>query len=84
MRASCQYSGCHDTTNTGQVRIDTYDDMMMLGRVVAGKPHESEIFKRISMYGDDGHRMPQTPYSPMTDQNIRKIYIWIVQGAQNN
>lgn len=84
LRAGCTFSGCHDTTNTGQARIDRYDDMMILGRVVAGKPHESELFKRITAYQSSEDRMPAAPYQPLSEDNIRKIYIWIAQGAQNN
>jgi type 1 glutamine amidotransferase len=83
LQSNCAFSGCHDTLGHGERPLNTYDDVTHGDYVVPGKPHESEIFQRVSMTtGED--MMPQAPYPHLTDRNLRLIYIWIAQGANNN
>ncbi|HTL81822.1 MAG TPA: hypothetical protein VL651_08975 [Bacteroidia bacterium] len=84
LRSSCQSSGCHVVGGSGEAdQMDTYDDVMRHERVVAGNPHASEIYKRITASGGE-ERMPRAPYGKLSDLDISYIYVWIAQGAKNN
>jgi hypothetical protein len=77
----CTHSGCHDTVGTGVTPMNTYDDIMSMGRVEAGSPRESKIYQAIT--GTMGQElMPKEPYTLLSDRNIQLIYIWIAQGAK--
>ncbi|HEU4717158.1 MAG TPA: hypothetical protein VFU15_04975 [Bacteroidia bacterium] len=85
IRGSCQHSGCHDTLSTSQDHrvIDSYEDMMADNRIVPGKPHSSQIYIDITASsGED--MMPTVAYPRLTSEQIKLIYIWILQGAKNN
>ncbi|MBI3511575.1 MAG: hypothetical protein HY064_13010 [Bacteroidetes bacterium] len=82
IRGSCQHNGCHDTLSTTAKPIDSYNDMMTGERIVAGKPHKSDLYNRVSGASDD--KMPKDSYPALTDTQIRFLYVWIAQGAQNN
>lgn len=79
--ASCQHSGCHGTVNP-EFPLITYDDIVHGDLVVPSKPHESEIYEVITATDDD--KMPRSPYPALTDRQIRTIFVWIAQGAENN
>jgi hypothetical protein len=77
--SNCTQSGCHGR-NGEEFSLVTYQEVV--GRVSAGKPHSSELYKVITAnaYGV----MPPKPNPHMTDTEIKTIYLWIAQGANDN
>lgn len=76
--------GCHDAGSHAEGMIlDSYDNIMASGKVKPGKPNSSKIYEVITT-GEPGDRMPPSPYSPLTADEINLIYTWILQGALNN
>jgi hypothetical protein len=75
---NCATAGCHDKPNDERRPLVTYADVMHY--VKAGKPYDSKLFK--SMIKLSGNRMP--PQGLLTDQQIKSVYIWILQGAREN
>lgn len=79
-------SGCHGPGRSdGDLRLHTFDLLMKAGAseahtVVAGKPEESEIFRRITEV-DDSIRMPQKD-EPLSAAQAEIIRQWILQGAK--
>ena len=78
---NCTASDCHGAGGRAGELI-TYDDLMKDGNIVAGNPHASSIYRTIT--AQNGSQMPVPPQSPLTDQQIQTIFIWIEQGAKNN
>jgi hypothetical protein len=50
------------------------------GDVKSGNAHGSDLYKVLLRTGDE--RMP--PNGPLSDIQIKKIFIWIEQGAKDN
>lgn len=72
---NCATAGCHD--GGGRKRaLTTYSEVMHY--VSSGKPYSSELFN--AMVKLSGDKMP--PQGPLSDLQIRSIYIWILQGAK--
>jgi hypothetical protein len=74
---NCATVGCHDGTSERRSLI-TYPDLMHY--VTAGKPYSSKLFTTIIKLS--GNKMP--PNGPLSDPQIKSIYIWILQGAKEN
>lgn len=75
--SNCATAGCHDGDR--EFRLATYDEMAR--RVTAGQPQKSKIYSVITkLTGEEA--MP--PAGPLSDDQIRLIYVWIQQGAKNN
>jgi hypothetical protein len=66
----------------GSAPLETYEEITSNNYVVPGKPHSSRIYNAIT--GDGEELMPRDNYPALNDMQIRKIYIWIAQGAKNN
>ena len=81
LSGSCGSSNCHGD-NAEEFSLIGYDNVINNGDVKAGKADDSKLFEVITASGDD--IMPPSPRSPLSDDNIKKIYIWIEQGAKNN
>ena len=79
--SSCSADGCHGTMNGTSPSLLTYDEVMTI--VTAGDAHKSKFYNVIvKNVGDD--RMPKPPTAPLTDDQMKTIYLWIMQGAKNN
>jgi len=79
-------SGCHGASKVeGGYRVHTYDFLMRAGdsedaAVVAGKPQESELFRRITA-NDESSRMPQLD-DALTAAEVDIVRQWIAAGAK--
>jgi len=74
---NCATIGCHDGTSKRRPLI-TYADVMHY--VSAGKPYDSKLFTEIIKLS--GSKMP--PAGPLSDPQIKTIYVWILQGSKEN
>jgi len=77
--SNCTQSGCHGVRG-GEFELVTYDNVM--AHIQAGDPHGSKLYKTISANAIG--KMPPAPNAHLTDEEIKIIYLWIKQGAQNN
>jgi hypothetical protein len=74
--SNCALSGCHD--GSGQFSLKTYSEIV--ANVVPGMPSQSKIYKAIS--GGGSISMP--PSGQLSNQQIKLIEKWIIDGAQQN
>jgi uncharacterized membrane protein len=81
LSGSCGSSNCHGD-NAQEFSLIGYDNVINNGDVKAGKADDSKLYEVITASGNN--IMPPSPRSPLSDDNIKKIYIWIEQGAKNN
>jgi hypothetical protein len=72
---NCATSGCHDGTSRRHPLL-TYSEVMQY--VTPGKPYDSKLFTAVIKL--TGNKMP--PQGPLTDAQIKTIYVWILQGAK--
>lgn len=77
---------CHsDSKIKGGLRLDSYSRLMKGGEegfvIVAGKPDQSALFKRITLPPTDKHFMPTDGKSPLKLEEIAWIKAWIQDGA---
>lgn len=82
LSGNCTQSNCH--AGGGRLfSLRTYDDVISEGHVKAGDPHGSELYQTInnSLLVT---AMPPSPQPPLTTDQIKLIYTWILQGAKNN
>lgn len=80
--ANCTYSGCHGTENFSRIQLLTYSDIIENGGIGSGSATSSKIYKSIT--GKGAEIMPPSPHSPLIDSDIKRILLWIKQGAKNN
>ncbi len=81
--SNCALSGCHDdASREGGVILTSYENVLRTGGIRAGNPGESELYKLITEVDPD-KRMPPPPQSPLTQEQIRMVRLWIDQGAKN-
>jgi hypothetical protein len=77
--SNCASAGCHDGSKNNHLSpLLTYTDVRALS--VPGNAHGSSLYKRITQLS--GGVMP--PDQPLTEDQIKLIYVWIMQGANNN
>ncbi|MBK6640034.1 MAG: hypothetical protein KBH11_01950 [Bacteroidia bacterium] len=76
---NCAQSGCHGQ-NDEEFPLTSYDEIS--GRVEPGNGRKSQIYRVIT--GRALEFMPPSPSDPLTEDQIRSIFVWIEQGAQNN
>ena len=76
----CTESGCHGTDGSRRLKLLNYADVMT--EVSAGKPHSSNLYQTIA--ANTINTMPKPPNARMTDTEIKTIYLWILEGANNN
>ena len=82
--AQCQ--ACHGKTKAeGDYRVDSFARLMRAGEsgdrgVAAGKPDESELFRRI-LSEDKDERMP-AERDPLRKEKIELVRRWILEGAK--
>ncbi len=81
LAANCALAdGCHGSSG-GEFPLVTYDQVSRY--VNAGDPYNSKLYESIRAYAGEG-AMPPKPNSPLSDQQIGQIYVWILQGATDN
>jgi hypothetical protein len=71
---NCAQSGCHDGSGRSFSLIDY---SKIIGKVNPGDAANSRLYTSII-----NRSMP--PNNPLTDEQTKLIYIWIIQGAENN
>lgn len=84
--SNCAMSGCHSSSGGGEDEVfplTTYDEVINEGGVNAGDAHGSKFYQVISNHTLE-NVMPPSPNPPLLDDQIKLIYLWIEQGAQNN
>jgi hypothetical protein len=79
-QTNCAKSGCHDAAShqEGYV-LDSYNHIVSKGIV----PDNSKSSKLYLVLTGGENRMPPSPNSPLTNQQINLIAQWIDEGAQN-
>ncbi|OAI56214.1 hypothetical protein AYO47_09230, partial [Planctomyces sp. SCGC AG-212-M04] len=79
-------SGCHGSSKVeGGYRVHTFEFLTRAGdsegaAIQAGKPQESELFRRITA-ADESERMPQLD-DPLSAEDVNIIRSWIAEGAK--
>jgi hypothetical protein len=81
LSANCAQSGCHGNIDKRRFSLLTYEEVMSSNTVISGDAHNSNLYKAIT---GRNNIMPKAPQSPLSDSQIRYIFIWIGQGAKNN
>jgi mono/diheme cytochrome c family protein len=79
-------SGCHNAgKRKGELDLSSYKALMKGGEkravIVAGKPGESDLFRRISLAHDDKDFMPKEGKTPLSADQVAAIGWWISRGA---
>ncbi len=77
---------CHnDQKQKGKLRLDTPEFILQGGEdgpiLVAGKPLDSELIKRLLLDASDEHHMPPKGKTPLTDNEIALLHWWVQHGA---
>lgn len=77
---------CHNVQKQkGNLRLDSPSFILAGGEngaiIVAGKPTESELIKRVLLDASDEHHMPPKGKTPLTENEISLLHWWIQQGA---
>lgn len=80
MSANCTMSGCHGGQDPEEFSLETYEDVIEYGEIVPGSAWKSELYRVVANRQEP--LMP--PNGPLSDEDLRKIYLWIEQGAENN
>src|SRR3954470_20484164 len=78
--------GCHgETRQKAGLRLDSYAEMMLGSRhgavVRPGDARHSELFTRVSLPPSDDRAMPPSGKTPLTDDEVTVIRLWIASGA---
>jgi hypothetical protein len=76
---SCALSGCHDS-HSRRKALTNYSEVMSY--VSAGNALNSKLYKTIVSIGPGSGQMPID--QPLSEDQIKLIYVWIMQGAKNN
>ena len=71
---NCAQKGCHDGTSHKHPLKNYYET---LDYVIPGNASSSSLYTTVV-------RRSMPPRHPLTDDQAKLIYIWIMQGAQNN
>jgi hypothetical protein len=80
--ANCGVPACHDGSGE-EASLLGYDNLIRNGGVKAGDARGSTLYEVIRLYAGE-KAMPPTPYQALTDEQIGRIYVWILQDAKNN
>lgn len=75
---NCSMNGCHGTDAASEFPLVTYEQVMDECEVKPGDAHGSKLYEVITDNGEE--RMP--PDAPLLDNDIKRIYIWIMKGAK--
>lgn len=80
LSANCTMSGCHGGNDPEEFSLESYEEVMEYGGIVPGSAWKSELYRVVANRTEP--LMP--PQGPLADEDLRKIYLWIEQGAENN
>ena len=81
--SNCALSGCHDAaSHQDGVVLISYESVMSTADVRPGNPGGSDLYE-VLIENDPSKRMPPPPRNPLSQQQVRLVYDWIRQGAQN-
>jgi uncharacterized membrane protein len=77
---------CHGEEKVkGGLRLDSYASLMEGGKdgpvIVAGKPDQSLLLKRVTLPPDHKHFMPAEGKPPLKPEEIAWIRAWVLDGA---
>jgi hypothetical protein len=80
---------CHNAEKQkGKLRLDSPEFIMSGGEdgpiILAGKPLESEMIKRLMLDASDEHHMPPKGKTPLTENEIALLHWWVQHGADFN
>ena len=78
--------GCHgETRQKAGLRLDSFAELMLGSRhgavVRPGDAKRSELFVRVSLPSSDDKAMPPSGKTPLTDDEVKVIRLWIAAGA---
>ena len=78
--------GCHgESRQKAGLRLDSFAEVMLGSRhgavVRPGDARHSELFTRISLPPSDDKAMPPSGKTPLTDDEVTVIRLWIANGA---
>ena len=78
--------GCHgETRQKAGLRLDSFAEVMLGSRhgavVRPGDAKHSELFTRISLPPSDDKAMPPSGKTPLTDDEVTVVRLWIAHGA---
>ena len=78
--------GCHgETRQKAGLRLDSFAEVMLGSRhgavVRPGDARHSELFTRISLPPSDDRAMPPSGKTPLTDDEVTVVRLWIAGGA---
>jgi hypothetical protein len=74
---NCATPGCHNS-NSHLRALTNYNEVMIY--IKAGNASKSQLYKAITSLSSN--EMP--PSHPLSEEQIKLIYVWIMQGAKNN
>ena len=80
--SNCTQSGCHGSINPSEFSLLTYEEVMNNGEVRPGNAHNSKLYEVITKIGSEESMPKDNP--PLSESQIKIIYLWIEQGAENN
>ena len=78
---NCTQGGCHDSY--GQPPLTLYSDLLKNDMVRPFDAYGSRLYISLCSQNKD-EVMPRPPAAPLTDLQVRTIFIWITQGAKDN
>ncbi len=74
-------NGCHGDDRESEFSLTSYNKVMDEGGITAGNAKASEFYEVLLInFGEK--KMP--PNGPLTDVQIKKVFLWIEQGAKDN
>lgn len=74
-------NGCHGASGGEARSLTSYDDVMHYADATGKKAMKSKLMHAITALNGE-EAMP--PGNPLPDEQIKTIYIWLLQGAPNN
>ena len=82
LATSCAGSDCHGNNSKNHIKVTSYDLLMQSGVIQAGQPFKSRLYMAVrSVNNPLVNHMP--PHKRLTDDQLRDIYVWILQGANH-
>ena len=85
LQSACAQSGCHDASAAEGIRLDSYAAIFQSSEsnlVVPGNPGASELWE-VLVEDNPDKIMPPPPASPLSSEQIDRVWDWIEQGAAN-
>lgn len=78
---NCSMNGCHGNDPQSEFSLTSYSKVMSEGDIKPGNAKASKFYQVLLInFGEE--KMP--PNGPLTDIQIKKVFLWIEQGAKDN